>query len=285
MGNRTILLVAGFVLGGIVVALYTADPSVAGEPEPNKPPAQEAPKQTTAKSRADRVYAYSPPDIERPGKIFLKGTNRYSQHDEELIIRDFFQDKRGGFFVDIGAAAPIKNSTTYYLEKHLGWRGIAVDALAQYGPGWARMRPNSEFVNNAITDRSDETMTFYKHDWSEVSSLSKEYAAQFGGEEKLTPIEVQTITITDLLDRRGVTKVNHLTIDIEGAELQALAGFDIQRFKPDLICIEVYGRGKVGAKAIRDHMESNGYGIVKEYKSNTVANWYFAPAAAQGDSN
>ena len=128
-------------------------------------------------------------------------------------------------------------------------------------------------------------MTFYKHDWSEVSSLSKEYAAQFGGEEKLTPIEVQTITITDLLDRRGVTKINHLTIDIEGAELQALAGFDIQRFKPDLICIEVYGRGKVGAKAIRDYMESNGYGIVKEYKSNTVANWYFAPTAAQGDSN
>jgi hypothetical protein len=24
---------------------------------------------------------------------------------------------------------------------------------------------------------------------------------------------------------------------------------------------------------------------VKEYKSNTVANWYFAPTAAQGDSN
>jgi FkbM family methyltransferase len=285
VGNRTILLVAGFVLGGIVVALHTTGPARASEPEPSKRTAQKEAKTPAAKGHADRVYAYSPPGIERPGKIFLKGTNRYSQHDEELIIRDFFQDKRGGFFVDIGAADPIKNSTTYYLEKHLGWRGIAVDALAQYGPDWARLRPKSEFVNNAITDRSDETMTFYQHDWSEVSSLSKEYAAQFGGEEKLTPIEVQTVTITDLLDRRGVAKINHLTIDIEGAELQALAGFDIQRFKPDLICIEVYGRGKVGAKAIRDYMERNGYGIVKEYKSNTVANWYFAPIATPGDSN
>jgi hypothetical protein len=248
VGNRTILLVAGFVLGGIVVALYTADPSVAGEPEPNKPPAQEAPKQTTAKGRADRVYAYSPPDIERPGKIFLKGTNRYSQHDEELIIRDFFQDKRGGFFVDIGAAAPIKNSTTYYLEKHLGWRGIAVDALAQYGPGWARLRPKSEFVNNAITDRSDETMTFYKHDWSEVSSLSKEYAAQFGGEEKLTPIEVQTITITDLLDRRGVTKSTTLRSILKVRSCRRLRASTSNGLSRTSFALRFMGAGKLAPK-------------------------------------
>ena len=53
---------------------------------------------------------------------------RYSQHNEELIIRDFFQDRREGFFLDVGCAWPIRNSTTYYLEKHLGWSGIGIDA-------------------------------------------------------------------------------------------------------------------------------------------------------------
>jgi hypothetical protein len=29
----------------------------------------------------------------------------------------------------VGAAHPVRNSTSYYLEKHLGWTGIAIDAL------------------------------------------------------------------------------------------------------------------------------------------------------------
>ena len=36
----------------------------------------------------------------------ILGTEKtlYSQHDEELIIRDFFQDRREGFFLDVGCA-------------------------------------------------------------------------------------------------------------------------------------------------------------------------------------
>ncbi len=43
----------------------------------------------------------------------------YSVFDEELIIRDFFQDRREGFFLDVGCSEPIKGSNTFYLEKHL----------------------------------------------------------------------------------------------------------------------------------------------------------------------
>jgi hypothetical protein len=49
------------------------------------------------------------------------GPDRYSQFAEEWIIRDFFQDKRGGTFVDVGANHYRDSSTTYYLEKNLEW--------------------------------------------------------------------------------------------------------------------------------------------------------------------
>ena len=62
----------------------------------------------------------------------------YSQGNEELIVRDFFQDRRGGFFLDVGAAHFKRNSTTYYLDKHLGWSGIAIDALKEYAPDYAK---------------------------------------------------------------------------------------------------------------------------------------------------
>src|ERR1700680_3079298 len=54
------------------------------------------------------------------------GPARNSQFGEEWIVRDFFQDRRGGVFVDIGANDYRHDSTTYYLETALGWTGLAV---------------------------------------------------------------------------------------------------------------------------------------------------------------
>jgi hypothetical protein len=45
--------------------------------------------------------------------IVNTGTKRYSQFDEELVIRDFFQDRTEGVFLDVGSSTPMKNSTTY----------------------------------------------------------------------------------------------------------------------------------------------------------------------------
>src|SRR5688572_18991516 len=69
----------------------------------------------------------------------------YTTGREELIIRDFFQDQPNGFFLDVGCAHPIKASNTYYLEKHLGWSGIAVDALPELAKKWRANRPKSRF--------------------------------------------------------------------------------------------------------------------------------------------
>jgi len=62
------------------------------------------------------------------------GDALYSQDDEETLIRAFFDDRRNGVFLDVGAGESGEEQHTYYLEKHLGWRGIAVDALTEYAP-------------------------------------------------------------------------------------------------------------------------------------------------------
>ena len=46
-----------------------------------------------------------------------------SQYDEELFIKDFFNGRRAGFFVDVGANDYQKYNNTYYLERTLGWSG------------------------------------------------------------------------------------------------------------------------------------------------------------------
>jgi hypothetical protein len=39
---------------------------------------------------------------------------RYSRNAEEWAIRDFFQDKRGGIFVDVGSNDPRAENNTYF---------------------------------------------------------------------------------------------------------------------------------------------------------------------------
>ena len=91
----------------------------------------------------------------------LAEKNLYSFWNVELNIRDFFQDRQGGFFVDVGCAWPIKASNTYYLEKHLGWTGIGIDALNDYAAAWKEKRPNSKFFNFLVTKNSEGSGKFY----------------------------------------------------------------------------------------------------------------------------
>ena len=96
------------------------------------------------------------------GDILESGEKLYSEHDEELIIRDFFNDRRGGVFVDVGCYYYMRMSTTYYLEKHLGWSGIGVDALAEFAHGYIENRPNTRFFNFIVTNHSKDIEPFYR---------------------------------------------------------------------------------------------------------------------------
>ncbi len=209
--------------------------------------------------------------------LLEEGRSRYSQGKEELIIRHFFRDRRDGFYVDIGCFEPVKISTTYYLERHLGWRGIGVDAIESLRPLWQQQRPRSKFISFAVTDRSGETLTF--HQFGGISSLEKsniETWEKIAGQD-LPDVEVQvpTITMDDLLAREGVEKIDFLSMDINGTEPAALSAFDIRRFRPELVHIEAHQRNR---PKLLEYFTRNGYARIDAYLPYDRVNWYFRPA-------
>lgn len=213
------------------------------------------------------------PARELPGEILKNEIKLYSQFDEELVIRDFFNDQRGGVFLDVGCAYAIKDSTTYYLEQHLGWTGIGVDALPGYGKAWKAARPNSLFVDYAVTDHSGDTLTFYRAATPTVSSLKSEMVERWKGPAP-KEIQVTTITLNKLLDDHNIKRLDFMSMDIEGAEPDALEGFDIERFKPELICIET-GTDPDIDKRIADYFSEHNYERIDEYLPYDPINWYF----------
>jgi FkbM family methyltransferase len=201
-------------------------------------------------------------------------TNLYSREKEELIIRDFFQDKRGGVFLDVGCWHPIKASNTYYLEERLGWSGIAIDALAEMAPRWRRNRPRSVFLNYVVTDTAGTMQKFYRVELTDISAVQKPKHGPGGLPVASTEVLVPTITLTKALDDQKVARIDFMSIDIEGAEIPALRGFDIRRFRPALVCIEAKPRNR---EAILAYFRENGYRRIDRYLEYDTANWYFTP--------
>jgi FkbM family methyltransferase len=200
----------------------------------------------------------------------LYGRARLSQYDEELFIRDFFGNRRGGFFLDVGANDFRRYNNTYFLETELGWSGIAVDALDEFAAGYRQHRPRTQFFAFFVSDISDSNVQFWAREDETLVASSDHELAGTGA----TPHKVQTITLNDLLDRNGIRKVDFVNMDVELAEPKALAGFDISRFRPDFLCVEAHVPVR---QAILDYFAAHNYVVVGRYLRADQHNLYFTP--------
>jgi FkbM family methyltransferase len=209
--------------------------------------------------------------------ILGKKKKHYSQHDEEVIIRDFFQDRREGVFLDVGCAWPKKDSNTYFLESELDWTGIGIDALPQYARAWGHQRPRSHFFNYLVTDHVGPAEKFFRPDRADLSGLSSATPLKKSSSGHKVPykqIRVPTTTLTKLLDENHVSRVDLMSLDIEGHELLALAGFDVERFRPELVCVEWFHAGR---EKLRSYFAAHGYERIERYLPYDTVNDYYTP--------
>ena len=217
------------------------------------------------------------PDHTAPIEVIREayGPPNYSQGEEETLVRAFFKDRTGGFFLDVGASHFQKDSTTYYLEKHLGWRGIAIDALEEFRSDYERHRKSTQFFAFFVTNRAETAKEFYVY--TRDTRISSGSLEQLRGlprvkDRYIKKTAVPTITLDRLLSAQAVQKVDFLSMDIEGSEPEALEGFDIERYRPELICIEVqtYTRER-----LFQYFASHGYVPIERYRPVDAVNHYF----------
>lgn len=224
-----------------------------------------------------------PPRVPVPAKRYAEelerkyGRKHYSYFNEEALIRDFFQDERNGYFVDVGASHYEKVSNTYYLEKSLGWRGIGVDAQDRYAADYARYRPNTKYLVYFVGARetSGKQVEFLVDLEDEYHSSGVDGSVVHPSKKLLVP----SITLDELLERQDVTKVDFVSMDIEDGEPAALAGFSLQRWQPRLVCVEMH---PMGERPIREYFSKNGYVQLVTYTFVDLLNGYFAPPDSPG---
>lgn len=201
------------------------------------------------------------------------GKEKYSQGPEEWLIRDFFNDRRDGVFVDVGAYHPVEWSNTYRLERDLGWHGVAIDALKEFAKGYAESRPKSRFFVAFVgeTDQGEATL-YVDPEQAAVASSDPTFTATFTN--KAVPRKVPRRTLDSILRESVIGKVDFVSMDIELGEPDALKGFDLTGYQPELLCIEAHAKTR---QAILDTLAAAGYVVVGRYLRVDEANLYFTP--------
>lgn len=198
------------------------------------------------------------------------GPQHQSENEEEWFIRDFFADRRDGVFVDVGANHPKRYSKTWYLEKQLGWSGLAVEPLAEFADEYRVERPRTRFRPFFVSDKSDQAAKLYVISGNTlVASNDPAFTSAFGSVDRVDT--VPTITLNDLLSREGIDRIDFMNMDIELHEPAALRGFDIKRFKPTLVCIEALLPVR---QQILEYFARNGYVLIGKYLRADQENLY-----------
>lgn len=199
-------------------------------------------------------------------------TGFYSQAGQDAFIySEFFQLIDAGripkIFLDIGCNNPIKFSNSYFFEKNLGYKCIAVDPLPTYASEWKLCRPNSVFHNIGLSSFSGELSLSVpdQHEGIESNSHSSDMFATMDSnnvrlsEGKWKKLNVAVVTAQELLNAEYVSEVGIASIDVEGYEMEVLKGFDFVRTKIYILIVENNSNNKFGSDEIRNFMTDNSY--------------------------
>lgn len=161
----------------------------------------------------------------------------YAQNYEDVIVRRALQDPWNGFYVDVGAADPVKNSLTHYFYER-GWCGINIEPEPRFFSRLVATRTRDINLPVAIASEHGEAQLTVVTEEGELSTLESKVAEQYVGHLELSHITVAAEPLEDVLRAHAVQPIDFLKIDVEGRERDVLASFDLQRWTPKVLVVE-----------------------------------------------
>lgn len=197
--------------------------------------------------------------------FFLRkvGTTSFSQLFEDHFIDKYFNHKKKGFYVDIGANDPacINNTKLFYCK---GWKGMNIEPNTGLFKKFLSKRGRDINLNIGIGHEKG-LHDFYVFKNHVYSTFSKEEAGKriskgFSVEIKKVEVDRLENILAKHLPKDHV--IDFFSIDTEGYDMVVLKTNDWKKFRPKLICIEVADCNKKSIskdRGIINYLNSMGY--------------------------
>jgi len=181
----------------------------------------------------------------RRGVFEALGSQRYSRPalhgmDERL---DALMGRGGGVFLEAGAHDGFTQSNTYYLERFCGWSGVLVEAIPELHAKAAARRPRSQVVQCALVGPGQAGRMVELAFGDLMSKVGDDGSHAEGGLRSAGrrgyTVRVPGRTLNDVLDEAGVGALDLMVLDLEGHELAALHGLDLDRHPVQHLVVEM----------------------------------------------
>lgn len=201
----------------------------------------------------------------------------YSQNGEDFLLWQLFSGRRNGFYVDVGAFDGVHLSNSYSFEQ-AGWSGICIEPNPRYFRFCKESRPGATCVNVAcVADDSTQEVRFFSEELGllsgaagniDVEDVRKRYerrGLKFDGGKVIT---LPALTLNSILKEHlpEDIPIDFVSIDVEGAELDVLRGFDLALCQPMVVIVESHA--PKSDDEIDRYMTAQGYFMARKVGEN-----------------
>lgn len=191
---------------------------------------------------------------------------------DRWVIKDIFNLKKNGYFVDLAASSGIYGNNTYIMENNLNWNGICIEPNPTY---FERLKKNRKcHLANYVVDKKNNQEVKFRVDNGQLGGIvdkdtDNNYKYRSKELKNANILKLKTKTLQYILEHYKAPKViDYLSLDIEGAEERALINFPFNKYKFLTITIER------PTKKLEKLLFDNGYVFVMKSKKVNYDSFY-----------
>ena len=184
----------------------------------------------------------------------------YGQDNIDQWIVEHCQLPEKGVIVDVGAGDGINMSNSKHLEEK-GWLALCLDA----DPRVKKSLPtNRKHGYSALISNKTAKQTFYMNDKTpDISGIIKTE----GNKDKTTTL--YPMKLEHYLEKEKIKKIDILSIDTEGTEIDVFESMEWEKHKPTYLVIEFDTQGTVNLD-IEPYFTAKGYKVIGVHGPNMI---------------
>lgn len=186
--------------------------------------------------------------------------NYKSQYGEDKWIASHWSKlglPKKGIFVEFGAADGITFSNTYWLEKSMGWNGLLIEPDPRH-----KIKGRKAKVSRLCVGSGEEVSFGLDNNDPCLSGIKRASSNR---------ITIQSVPLSDILYRYNISKVDLISIDTEGTELEAWKTLDLEEWRPRVVIIEFLSWGiSDRTEEVVEALRMDNYNLVHQTNCNGI---------------